>query len=171
MNERNETIHQVQPLIASVLGTKGLELYDVEFVDGTLRVLIDREGGVDLLAVRDATQSLSAALDAVDPVPGQYVLEVSSPGLERPLRTPAHFRAALGTKVRVKTVPGTSGERRVEGELNDVDDNGISISLGDTSRRVSFEEVERARTVFEWGPQPLRTNPGERRGKRKRVRS
>jgi len=170
MSERS-TIEQVQSLIASVLGPEGLELYDVELVEGTLRVLVDREGGVDLTVLSEVTRALSAALDAVDPLPDPYVLEVSSPGLERPLRTPGHFAAALGRRVAVKTVPGTAGERRLEGELLAVDEDGCSISLGEVTRRVGFESIERARTVFEWGAMPPRTNPAGQRGKRKRVRS
>ena len=177
MSERSEraaptsTIDQVQPLIATVLGAEGLALYDVELADGTLRVLVDREGGVDLQVLSQATRALSAALDAVDPLPGRYVLEVSSPGLERPLRTPGHFGAAVGRRVAIKTVPGTAGDRRVEGELVGVDDGGVSIELDHGRRRVGFGEIERARTVFEWGALPPRADPDGRRGKRKRVRS
>ena len=93
------------PVLEPVVSGLGLELYDID-INGsgrgrTLRVLIDRDGGVDLEAITSVTQALAPVLD-VDPavsavLPGAYLLEVSSPGLERPLRTPAHYRHAIGS--------------------------------------------------------------------------
>jgi len=171
VSEQIERFAQVQSLIATVLGPRDLALYDAELVAGTLRVLVDRDGGVDLSVLSEVTRELSAALDAVDPLPDPYLLEVSSPGLERPLRTPGHFAAALGRRVALKTVPGTPGQRRLEGELVEADDEGCSIAVDEGTRRVGFDSIERARTVFEWGAQPPRTNPAGQRGKRKKVRS
>jgi ribosome maturation factor RimP len=114
----------------------------------------------------DVTRAVSEALDTDDPLPGRYTLEVSSPGLERKLRTPAHFAAALGKKVRVRTVAGTEGERRLEGELTAADDEGIVLATPEGQRRLAHGEVERARTVFEWGPTPP---PGSGRRSRQKV--
>jgi ribosome maturation factor RimP len=142
---------RVSELIAPVLADRGFELFDVELAAGTLRVSIDRPGGVDLDAVSAATDVVSDVLDRHDPVPGErYTLEVSSPGLERPLRTPDHFRRFVGTTVSVKTRPYVPGERRVEGRLDAADDAGITIA----GRTLAYADVERARTVFEWGPPP-----------------
>src|SRR5205823_5634684 len=88
----------VEPLLAGV----GLDLFDVELSGATLRVLVDRDGGVDLDTVSRASQLVSDALDRADPLPSRYVLEVSSPGVERPLRTPDHFRRAVGATVAVR---------------------------------------------------------------------
>jgi ribosome maturation factor RimP len=85
------------------------------------------------------------------------MLEVSSPGLERNLRTPAHHRWALGKQVRIKTVAGLEGDRRVEGTLAEADEGGVTIALpgaGGATRRLAYADIERARTVFEWGPGP-----------------
>jgi ribosome maturation factor RimP len=138
----------VEPLVEDL----GLELFDVELKAGILRISVDRDGGIDLDAVSSATQRISEALDQADPdpIPGRYSLEVSSPGLERPLRTPAHFRRYVGTTVSVKTHPHVEGERRLEGTLEDADDLGITIA----GRRLAYDDVERARTVFTWGGQP-----------------
>jgi ribosome maturation factor RimP len=142
---------RVRDLVAPLLEAEGLELFDVEFGGGRLVVLADRPGGVDLDALTRATHRISAALDHADPVPGgRYVLEVSSPGLERRLRTPAHFRRFVGSLVSVKTVPGVEGERRVKGTLEAADDTGAVIA----GRRIEYPEIERAQTVFEWGPGP-----------------
>ncbi|MGI8758201.1 MAG: ribosome maturation factor RimP [Acidimicrobiales bacterium] len=150
-------------LVPPLLEPRGLHLYDVEHAGGTLRVLVDRSGGVDLDLLAEVTRELSSALDAVDPVPGRYTLEVSSPGLERPLRRPDHFSAAVGNRVRVKTSRGTEGDRRVEGTLVAADDEGIAIEEEGGLRRLRYAEVERARTVFEWEPAGRRPTPS--RGK------
>ena len=79
----------VQDLFAvlhPVVTDAGLELVDVEMKSGVLQVTVDREGGVDLEALTDANRAVSTLLDELDPIPGRYSLEVSSPGIERPLR-------------------------------------------------------------------------------------
>ena len=141
---------RVRLLLQPVVDGLGLELVDVEHTGATLRVFVDRPGGIDLDGVSAATEAVSAALDGAepDPVPGRYTLEVSSPGIERALRTPEHFRRALGTPVAVRTCPGVEGDRRVEGVLDAVDDEGVEVA----GRRIRYDEIERARTVFEWGP-------------------
>ena len=78
---------------------------------------------------------------------GRYTLEVSSPGIERPLRTPSHFRRAVGTQVSLRTMPGVEGERRLTGRLDGADDDSIELA----GRRIPYAAIERARTVFEWG--------------------
>ncbi len=77
------------------------------------------------------TRTISRALDEHDPIDGRYALEVGSPGLERPLRTPAHYAGAVGTTVKVKTTPGVEGERRVEGTITAADDDGITVTTVD----------------------------------------
>jgi ribosome maturation factor RimP len=150
----SEKLHAIVDPICAELG---LELVDLEYAGGVVRVTIDREGGVDMEAIAAATRAVSRAFDEHDPIAGRFTLEVSSPGLERTLRTAAHFERAVGSKVRVKTRAGVEGNRRVDGELTAADDDGITIALADPEggeRRVRYDEIERARTVFEWGPAP-----------------
>ena len=146
-------VDRVREAIEPSLAARGLELFDVEHAGGLLRILIDRPGGVDLEAVAQATRAISAILDEVDPIPGRYTLEVSTPGLERPLRTPTHFERAVGSKVSLKTHAGE--ERRVTGTLTGADADGITLTTeaGD-DRRLAYDDIEKARTVFEWGPAP-----------------
>jgi ribosome maturation factor RimP len=152
-----EPVERVQRLVAPLLEAHGLTLFDVELKQGILRISIDKPDGapVDLDAITDATRVVNDVLDREDPIEGRYSLEVSSPGLERPLRTPEHFRRFVGTTVSVKTHPHVDGERRIEGNLDGADDDGITIA----GRRLSYEEIERARTVFEWGGQPKKGTP------------
>ncbi len=154
-------------LLASTLAPLGLELVDMELRSGTVRVVVDRSDGPDLEAIAEATRAVSAVLDTHDPMPGQhYTLEVSSPGVERPLRTPQHFMRAQGETVTVRTTTGSQGERRVTGRIASADLEGFVLegdALPEGGRRLSYSEVERARTVFEWGGQP-RPSDGRRHG-------
>ena len=159
------TTDTVRALVVPLLDDRGVELYDVELTGGTLRVLVDRDGGVDLDALGELSTTISGALDASDPLPGGYTLEVSSPGLERPLRTPQHFAAVIGRRVAVKTKPGVEGDRRVDGELLAADEHGFVVAAEQGERTLAYADVERARTVFEWGgaPKPIgpkRKTPG-----------
>jgi ribosome maturation factor RimP len=141
-------------VVAPLLADRGLELFDVEYRGGVLRVSIDRPGGIDLDAIAQATHDVSELLDAEDLVPGErYTLEVSSPGVERPLRTPEHFRRYLGTTVAIKATAEVEGERRIQGRLDAVDDDTVTVD----GRTLAYCQIERARTVFEWGPAPKPT--------------
>jgi ribosome maturation factor RimP len=96
----------------------------------------------------------------------RYTLEVSSPGVERPLRTARHFERAVGETVTIRTTTGSQGDRRVTGRVAAADADGFVLdgeNLPEGGRRFSYDEVERARTVFEWGGQP-RPSDGRRRG-------
>lgn len=153
---------RVAGVVAPTVEALGLQLYDIEHTGGALRVLVDRDGGVDLEAITSATRALSRALDEADPIDAAYTLEVSSPGLERPLRRPEHFATAArdAASVAIKTKPGVEGERRIAGTVTAVDDDGITVTLADGSTRpLRYDEIEKARTTFEWGPTP---RPGKK---------
>ncbi|MGH9079079.1 MAG: ribosome maturation factor RimP [Acidimicrobiales bacterium] len=142
-----------------VMSAAGLELVDVELRSGVLLVTVDRTGGVDLEALTVANRSASAVLDELDPIPGRYALEVSSPGVERTLRTPAHFSRAVGETVTVKTRPQVGGDRRLRGRLLAADEAGFELAVEGAPVaagpvRLAYRDVDRARTVFEWGPGP-----------------
>ncbi len=148
-----ERVHAiVEPLVAAA----EVELVDVEHTGGTVRVSVDRAGGVDLDVLARLTRQVSRALDEHDPLPGRYTLEVSSPGLERPLRTAEHFRRAVGATVVVKTLPDTPGERRVRGLLAAADEAIVTVrdETSGEDRTIAIGDIEKARTVFEWGPAP-----------------
>jgi ribosome maturation factor RimP len=154
------TPDRVRILIEPIVADLGVDLYDLEFNGGSLRVTVDQPGGVGMDVVAEVTRTISRALDEHDPISGHFTLEVSSPGLERVLRTPAHFVGAAGTTITVKTVPGYERGRRLTGTLREADDHGFVIELpgdpGDAleSTRLAYTDIERARTVFEWGPTP-----------------
>jgi ribosome maturation factor RimP len=151
-------VQQVRDLVTPLLDDLGLEIYDLEHTGGTLRLTIDRPGGVDLEAIALATRLVSRELDHTDPLPGHYTLEVTSPGLERTLRTPEHFRRAVSSAIAVRTHAHVDGERRAQGILREADDDGITMSVTDTpgagERRLAYDDIERARMVFTWAPTP-----------------
>src|SRR5262249_8447592 len=157
-------VERVRAAVSPLLSDLGLEIYDVEHAGGTLRVTVDREGGIDLDTIALATRIVSRELDHSDPIPGRYTLEVTSPGLERTLRTPAHFAGAVGTVITVRTRPEADGERRAKGELVAADDGGITVRQENGAERfVPYDDIERARTVFEWGPSPRPAKPGSQK--------
>jgi ribosome maturation factor RimP len=145
--------------LSPVLEARGLDLVDVEVQGAQLTVFVDREGGVGLDELGEATRDVSAALDAIDPMPGRYTLSVSSPGLERRLRTPAHFARAVGETVTVRMDAGTAEVWRVTGTLEAADETGCTLTGPDVAGgelRIGYDQIERARTVFEWGPEARR---------------
>ena len=132
-----------------------LHLYDVEFNGGVLKVTVTGDNGVDLDELAALNRRVSTALDEADPIPGSYSLEVGSPGLERPLRTPSHWIGAIGEQVKIKFDRSVEGDRRIEGVIRRVHDDGVDIDTTSTEDggdivRVPFADIDRARTVFVW---------------------
>lgn len=154
----------VQAIVEPLVAAEGLELFDLEYTGGVLRVtvelpartLADPHSGVDMGAIAHLTRALSRAFDEHDPMTGRYTLEVSSPGLERVLRTPAHYAWAVGRSVSVKTVAGYAGERRHTGTLTACDEDAITLQAADHRGAVTiaYDDIDKAHTVFEWGPTP-----------------
>jgi ribosome maturation factor RimP len=145
---------RVKALVVPIIADLGLDLYDFEYAGGVVRVTLDKPGGVDLEAIALATRLISREMDHVDPISGRYTLEVSSPGLERNLRTPSHFQRIVGWTVNVRTHALVEGDRRLQGVLSAADDDGITVTFTKgkepLERRLAYGEIERARTVFEW---------------------
>ena len=154
------TSERIAELVEPILHDRGHELYDVEMTGATVRVLVDRDGGVALQDLEVLSREISSVLDEADPLPDRFYLEVSSPGLERPLRRPDHFATAVGDQVKIKTHASVEGDRRVEGTLETADDEGITVVTDQGPRRLTYADIERARTVFVWGgaPKPGSTN-------------
>jgi ribosome maturation factor RimP len=140
-----------------------------------LRVTVDKtegfQGGLDLDAIALVSRLIGRELDHQDPVAGHYTLEVSSPGLERTLRVPAHFRKAVGqvVTIRLRDIDSAEGEpRRLQGVLIGANDSAATVRLDDgTERKVAYDRIDRARTVFVWGPAPKPGKAGRPGGKQR----
>ena len=160
-------MQRVRALVDPIATDLDLDVYDVEQRGGTLRVTLDTRPGaaasVDLEQLSLATRLISRELDQADPVPGRYTLEVTSPGVERSLRTPAHFRREVGKTVSIRLANVDAEQRRLEGVLVAADDTTATIRVDGGSEPVEhvipLATIDRARTVFVWGPQP---KPGKR---------
>ncbi len=158
-------IAAVTALVEPILADLGLELYDLEFAGGTLRVTIDTPPGgptgVDIDKIALVNRTLGRALDHDDVVPGRYVLEVTSPGLERTLRTSAHFVRETGKTVNVRLVSALDGRRRMTGLLQAAGDDSFTVRLDDSGETVEipYSLLDKARTVFVWESQPKPGSP------------
>jgi ribosome maturation factor RimP len=145
----------VEALVRPVVESAGLELWEVSFHGeggrSVLRVMVDRAGGVDLDTIAEVSERLSRRLDLEDFGPQRYALEVSSPGLERPLRTPRHFERSVGWQVKVKTVEPIGGSKVHQGALVSADAEAIVVASEGGELRVPYADIASARTVFEWG--------------------
>lgn len=146
------TADRVREIVAPLIDAADLQIYDIELAGGVLQILVDRPGGADIGSIGKLARAITRALEEHDPIAGDYALEVSSPGLERPLRTPQHFAGAVGATAKVKTRPGTEGERRVEGTITSAGDTSVTVRDDQGAEHtVAYDDIERARTTFEWG--------------------
>jgi len=148
LNER--LIALVEPL----LGNLGYELVELEFCggrnSGTLRVYIDRAEGVGIEDCERVSREISALLDVHDPIPTAYRLEVSTPGLDRVLRTPAHFARFAGARIELELLAPRDGRRRYTGRLEQAGPAGIELVVDGMHIQLNYAEVYRARLVPEW---------------------
>jgi ribosome maturation factor RimP len=138
-------IAQFEPVLKEI----GYELVEVEFVPGagggTLRIFIDHPEGIDVEDCADASHALSDLLDANDPLPGAYSLEVSSPGLDRILRTPEHFARFVDSRVKVELKVARDGRRRYTGMLRRADGESVELEVDNFFVSIKLAEIGRAR--------------------------
>ncbi len=142
-------------LLAPVVSGRGLDLEDVVVTPAgkrrLLRVVVDKDGGVGLDVVADVSTAVAAALDDTDAMGGApYVLEVTSPGVDRPLTAPRHWRRARTRLVKVATVEGTA----LEGRLVAVDDEGIEVDSDGARTRLDWDRVSSGRVQVEFSRTP-----------------
>ena len=144
----------LEQVVRPVVEAAGLELVEVAFGREhgrrVLRVTVDREGGVDLDSITEASERISRRLDVEEFDPGPYQLEVSSPGVERPLRGASDFARSVGERVRVRTTAPVEGSRTHAGTVVAAGDQGVTIATGDGQRTIGYEDIASARTVFDW---------------------
>ena len=159
----NAVLTRISEIVTPIVSDLGLDLYDLEFVSGIVRVVVDtkpgvvgengKPAGVDLEQIGLLTRLVSREFDHSEPVPGRYTLEVTSPGLERNLRLPRHFEREINKVVSVRlTAPlESTGERRVHGVLVSADDKQIVVRKEDgVEVAIKYVAIDRAKTVFEF---------------------
>ena len=139
-------------LIEPVVEGMGYEVVDIEFrphpTDGLLRIFIDKPGGIQLEDCEAVSKQVSGVLDVEDPIPGQFNLEVSSPGLERPLRKQQDFVRFAGEKVKIKlSVPTLEGQRNFTGKLMGMQDEEVILQADNETHYFPLDSIDKAHIV------------------------
>ena len=156
-----------EALVRPVIERSGFEFVELattrEHGRKVLRVVVDRPGGVDLDALSQLSATVSRHLDQEGYEDGPYGLEVSSPGIERPLKRPEHFARSVGEQVKVKTTAPMAGSRTHTGTLVSADEDAIVIATtdgdgGSGDLRVPYADIVSARTVVDWDAELKRSN-------------
>lgn len=145
--KKGNVAQRVWEMAAPLAAELQLRIWDVQFVkegaDWVLRIFIDKDGGVGIEDCVNMTHAINPVLDREDPIPQEYLLEVSSPGMERKLTRPEHFQAYLGAPVQVKLIrPLEDGRRVLEGELLRAEPDGTFEVRLDEETSVTFEKKE-----------------------------
>jgi len=160
-SQTSPVVDRVTSLVAPIVTDLGLDLYDIEYTGGIVRIVVDTQpggqAGVSLENIALITRLVSREFDHSDPIPGRYTLEVTSPGLERTLRLPRHFVREVGKTIAVRLSSALDGQRRFQGDLVSASEDTIVVRLTDnalTEVTIPLSIVERAKTVFQWGPTP-----------------
>ncbi len=141
---------KIENKLSKIIESYGASLYDTELVkegdNNIFRVYITKDGGVDLELCAKISNDISPLLDIYPPTSGKYFLEVSSPGIERKLSSPKHFKLSLGEKVklRVKDIG------KVKGILKEADDEVIKIKTKNGLENYNYDEINSAKTYFDW---------------------
>ena len=162
-------IERMVPMLSDEVEGMGYRYWGGEFIRRgkrvTLRVYIDSDAGVTLDDCAKVSQRLSASLDLHDPIAGSYDLEVSSPGVERPLLEPEHYRSYEGHAVKLRCFSPIEGRRVFTGRLEGVRDEGVDINVDGEVRRIDFSNVRNASLIYEGeNASPLRNKEVEASG-------
>jgi ribosome maturation factor RimP len=163
----NQVSRRIEALITPVLADLGLEMYDLEYNGGIVKITVDTPpgspGGIDVDQLSQCTRLISRELDHDDPVPGHYTLEVSSPGLERNLRLPRHFQRETGKSAAIRLQNVMNGERRLSGVIESAGADTFLLRLANGEERIiPYDQIDRAKTIFVWAAQ---AKPSNKNGK------
>jgi ribosome maturation factor RimP len=144
---------QLGELLGPVVAGLGCELWEIEYAPraggGLLRLYIDAAEGISLEDCERVSRAVSATLDETDPIPGHYTLEVSSPGLDRVLRTQAHFARFAGERVKLEMMRPVDGRKRFQGLLQAVGESEITLETDGGTVSLPIDDIHRARLVPE----------------------
>ena len=156
----NSVVGRVWQIAEPLVTEYGMEIVDIDYRregrGSVLRFYLDREeGGVTVGELAAMSRRLGDVVEVHDVVPGRYLLEVSSPGVNRRLRQPAHFRRYLGKRVRVRTVERSDGRRSFVGALRAVEVGGIMISANEGDVFIAFENIAQANYEHDFAAEPM----------------
>jgi ribosome maturation factor RimP len=158
-------LSQIEQLARKIAESEGLELMDLEYKMGQsrslLRIFIDKNGGVTLTDCENVSRQLSAVLDVNDLVKEAYILEVSSPGMDRPFRTDQDYQRSVGRTVRI-SYEEDGKILQLMGVLKEVDDQSVTVQQQGSDVRIRRDQIRRAQQDI-----PMPSHPGKQKKKRK----
>jgi ribosome maturation factor RimP len=147
-------IRKVTESVTPVLDEMGFELVDIEYLSQygrwVLRIYADKEGGITLDECARVSREVGNLLDVKDIIPNEYVLEVSSPGLNRPLKKEKDFERAIGKNVKIKMVAPINGRRRFAGYLKKVVQGTVYLEIDNNLFALSGKDIEKANLVYDF---------------------
>ena len=153
MSRREEYEQKTEAILTPIVESRGFELVDVEYVKeaGTwyLRGYIDKPGGITVNDCEDVSRAFSDILDEQDFIEDSYIMEISSPGLDRPLTKAEHFRRFAGYVIKLETVEPVEKRKRFKGIVKAVSsDNVITLEMDGTDFDIAFDNVDKAKIVL-----------------------
>ncbi len=147
-------IRKVTESVTPVLDEMGFELVDIEYLSQygrwVLRIYADKEGGITLDECARVSREVGNLLDVKDIIPNEYVLEVSSPGLNRPLKKEKDFERAIGKNVKIKMFAPINGRRRFAGYLKKVVQGTVYLEIDNDLFALSWKDIEKANLVYDF---------------------
>jgi ribosome maturation factor RimP len=152
----DSTLARIWEMAAPLAANEGLEIVDIELKhEGrrggrVLRLYLDKEGGPNVDDLSRVSRRLSELLDENDVVDGAYTLEISSPGINRPLKRPEHFARFVGKKVRVRTREMINGRRSFLGDLLEVAPDKIAVNQDGSRWEIPFSLIEKSNYEHDW---------------------
>lgn len=144
-------VDQLTELLAPAAEALGYEFLGIEYIGqgahSILRIYIDHENGINVDDCSKVSHQASGILEVEDPISTQYTLEVSSPGMDRPLFKLPHFEKVVGQEISIRCHVGIDGRRKFKGELNKVDAQHLEITVDNQLYQVDFQDVDKANLV------------------------
>ncbi|HHT72499.1 MAG TPA: ribosome maturation factor RimP [Firmicutes bacterium] len=151
---KTNLVSQVALWVEEIIADGPIELVDVEYVKEAhgwvLRVFLDKPGGIDVEDCRSVSEVLSDVLDREDPIPGPYSLEVSSPGLERPLKKESDYVRFAGRLANIRTYQAINGQKNFQGTLMGIEDGKVLIEIDGEATAIPLDMISKARLAVEF---------------------
>ena len=150
----NSIESKVEKRLKPIIENLNYELYDVQYVkegkDYYLRIIIDKDGSIDIDDCENVNNAITDILDEEDYIKEQYYLEVSSPGLERVLRKKEHFIEQIGNEISIKLFKAIDKEKELIGVLKEYNDNEIILEVNNININIDLKNIALAKTIYEW---------------------
>ncbi|MCA0403699.1 MAG: ribosome maturation factor RimP [Proteobacteria bacterium] len=144
---------EIEELLKPLVSELGYELWGCEYIaqgkHSLLRIYIDKADGIGIEDCERVSRQVSALLDVEDPIPGNYSLEVSSPGIPRPLFNKDHYKKYVGHEAQIKLIKPLNGSRRYSGMIEETNDEFLILRVGEERLEVQFSHIVKANLIGE----------------------